>query len=79
MDDQQGAGPARAMSTPQDESYPAYCRQRAAECRRRADQSVAGDLKAAFLDMEKMWLAAAEAPADPGVQRQITIHFSKPV
>jgi hypothetical protein len=48
------------MSTPHDESYPAYCRERAAECRRRADRTVVSDLKAAFLDMEQMWLAAGK-------------------
>jgi hypothetical protein len=48
------------MSTPQDESYPAYCRERAAECRRRADRTVVSDLKAEFLHMEQMWLAAAK-------------------
>jgi hypothetical protein len=56
--------------TPQDESYPSYCRERVAECRRHADQSVTGDLKAAFLDMEKMWLAAAEAPAQRHTERR---------
>jgi hypothetical protein len=35
------------MSAPQDESYPAYCRERAAECRKRANRTVVSDLKAA--------------------------------
>jgi hypothetical protein len=55
------------MSTPQDESYPAYCRERAAECRRRADRTVVRDVRAAYFDMERMWLTAAECePQSPG-------------
>jgi hypothetical protein len=45
---------------PQNESYSTYCRERAAECRRRADRAVARDVRSAFRDMEQMWLAAAE-------------------
>jgi len=48
------------MMAPQEESYSTYCRERAAECRRRADKAIVRDVKAAFRDMEKMWLLAAE-------------------
>jgi hypothetical protein len=41
-------------------SYSAYCLERAAECRRRADRGVTRDVKAAYLDMEQMWLAASK-------------------
>jgi hypothetical protein len=44
-----------------------YCRERAAECRRRADRAVARDVRAAYFDMERMWLTAAECePDSPG-------------
>jgi hypothetical protein len=43
-----------------DKSYSKYCRERADECRRRADRTAIRDVKAAFLDMERLWLAAAE-------------------
>jgi hypothetical protein len=52
-----------------DESYPAYCRERAAQCRRRADQAIARDVKAAFRNLEQMWLAAAEH-ADSSQRKQ---------
>jgi hypothetical protein len=47
--------------TPQDESYSTYCRERAAECRRRADQTIIREVKAAFREIELVWLASAES------------------
>jgi hypothetical protein len=65
------------MPTPQDESYPAYCRQRAEECRCWADHTVARDLKDAFLEMERIWLAAAEGGSGAATARTVLINFNK--
>ena len=55
---------------PQDGSYPAYCFERAAECRRRADRTIVRDVRAAFRDMEQMWLATAERADSSYAQRE---------
>jgi hypothetical protein len=54
----------------QNESYSAYCRERAAECRRRADKAIVRDVRAAFRDMEQMWLATAERADSSYAQRE---------
>jgi hypothetical protein len=46
--------------TSQDQSYSTYCRARAAECRRRIEQTVMLEVKAAFREIELVWLASAE-------------------
>ena len=55
---------------PQDGLFSAYCRERAAECRRRADKAIVRDVRAAFRDMEQMWLATAERADSSYAQRE---------
>ena len=53
------------METPDEESY---CLLQAAECERKAQTATSPEIKAAFLEMKRRWLAlAAQAKAEPAV------------